>query len=74
MMQTATIPSMNEEESSAPPHSSGPNGLGYTLWRFDGQEWQIKKHCAAEGAVMGPPPAVDGRFKGQLRATACLAS
>ena len=72
-MQTAVIPSMNDP-SSAPPHSSGPEGLGYSVWKFDGQSWQLKKNCAAEGAVLSPPPAIEGKFKGQLRSTACVAA
>lgn len=73
MMQTAVVPTVVNEGSSAPPHSSGPEGLGYTLWRFDGNQWQIKKNCAVAGATPSPPPAIDGKFVGQLRSTACLA-
>ena len=73
MIREAVIPSMNDEES-APPHTSGPEGLGYTVWRFDGSQWQLKKNCAADGATLSPPPAVEGKFVGQLRATACVAA
>jgi hypothetical protein len=66
--------------SSGPPgSSSGPGGnsgsscLGYTMWEFDGQQWQVKKVCAIQGAVTSGPPVIPGRFKGQLRTTACVA-
>ncbi|QDV45148.1 hypothetical protein Enr13x_50220 [Stieleria neptunia] len=73
MMQTAIVSPVNREDSSAPPHSSGAEGLGYALWRFDGVQWQLKKNCALDGAAVGPPPTVPGKFAGQLRATACVA-
>ncbi|QEF97609.1 hypothetical protein Mal15_16500 [Stieleria maiorica] len=74
MMQTAIVRPVRNENSSAPPHSSGPEGFGYTLWRFDGSEWQIKKNCAVDGATVGPTPSVAGEFVGQLRATTCVAA
>jgi hypothetical protein len=43
------------------------------MWEFDGQQWQVKKVSAYQGAVTSEPPAIPGRFKGQLRATACVA-
>ncbi len=50
---------------------SAPQGL--TLWEYDGQAWQLKSVEAKNGGVAGDPPAIAGRFKGQLRATPCLA-
>lgn len=66
-------PVMSEPESNPPP-TSGPEGLGYTLWMFDGAQWQLKKDCALEGGMVSPPPSVPGKFKGQLRAIACVAA
>lgn len=72
-MKTATLEKTVSAEASEPPvGSSGPEGLGYTLWRFDGNQWKIKKDCAAEGAVASLPPTIPGEFEGQLRATACV--
>lgn len=72
-MQSATVPqNVGEEISEAPIGSSGPEGLGYTLWRYDGAQWRIKKDCPVEGAIASPPPTVKGEFEGQLRATACV--
>ncbi len=71
-MQSASIPNSVGEEASGPMLSSGPEGLGYTLWRFDGAQWQVKKDCPADGAVTSPPPAVSGEFEGQLRSTSCV--
>ncbi|MEM8668090.1 MAG: hypothetical protein AAGG48_11270 [Planctomycetota bacterium] len=72
-MQSAIVPKANVKEvSEGPMHSSGPEGLGYTLWRFDGSKWQIKKNCPVDGAVASPAPTFDGEFEGQLRATACV--
>ena len=50
---------------------SAPQGLTY--WEFDGESWQLKSVEANNGGVAGDPPTVPGRFKGQLRATPCLA-
>ncbi|MEM9364512.1 MAG: hypothetical protein AAGD07_00845 [Planctomycetota bacterium] len=55
-----------------PKQSSGPEGLGYTLWRYDGAQWHIKKDCPVEGAMASLPPTVPGEFDGQLRATSCV--
>ena len=59
---------------SQEPGSSGPEGLGYTLWMFDGQQWTLKKDCALEGALQGQPPTMPGKYKGQLKATACISA
>ena len=53
-------------------NSSGPSAFGYTMWEFDGERWQVKKVCAHQGAAVSEPPSIPGRFKGQLRATACV--
>ncbi|WP_182868584.1 hypothetical protein [Stieleria mannarensis] len=74
MIQTAIVSPVRNEDSSAPPHSSVTEGRGYTLWRYDGTAWQIKKHCAVGDAIAGPAPTVAGKFVGQLRATACVAA
>lgn len=72
-MQSATVPqNIGEDISEAPLYSSGPEGLGYTLWRFDGEKWLIKKDCPADGAKASPPPTIKGEFAGQLRATSCI--
>lgn len=72
-MLTATLPNMTGVRKSGQPNqSSGPEGLGYTMWRFDGSQWQMKKDCPAEGAVASLPPAIPGDFEGQLRATSCV--
>jgi len=59
---------------SNPQSSSGPEGLGYTLWEFNGSDWRLKKNCSAEGAMPSEPPSVPGKFADQLRATACVAA
>ena len=59
---------------SDPPGSSGPEGLGYTLWMYDGEQWSFKKNCACEGGTIGLPPVQAGKFRGQLRATACVSA
>ena len=59
-------------EGSKEPGSSGPEGLGYTLWMYDGDQWQVKKDCALEDGETGQAPTSAGKFKGQLRATACV--
>lgn len=72
-MLSATLTNMTgARNSGAPMQSSGPEGLGYTLWRYDGVKWQIKKDCPAEGAVTSLPPAIPGDFEGQLRSTSCV--
>ena len=54
--------------------SSGPEGRGYAIWEYDGADWQLKKNCAVQGAIVGQPPTIPGKFKGQLRATTCVAA
>jgi hypothetical protein len=74
VLQPVLCPQPRLAGSSGPSgNSSGPSCLGYTMWEFDGQQWQVKKVSAYQGAVTSEPPAIPGRFKGQLRATACVA-
>ncbi len=56
-------------------HSSGGQASAYgtTLWEFDGAQWNVKLNQPVDGGVVGEPPLLAGRFKGQLRTTPCLA-
>ncbi len=54
--------------------SSGPEGYGHSIWEFDGEHWQLKKTVALEGGIPSAPPSLPGKFKGQLRSTACVAA
>ena len=65
---------MQETPRPVASDGSGPDGLGYTLWMFDGREWQLKKDCSLEGATVSQPPELPGKFKGQIRAVACVAA
>ncbi|MCO8122331.1 hypothetical protein NHH03_11320 [Stieleria sp. TO1_6] len=58
---------------SREPGSSGSHALGYTLWMYDGESWKLKKDCSSEGASIGQPPVSPGKFRGQIRATSCVA-
>ncbi|QDT12580.1 hypothetical protein [Planctomycetes bacterium K23_9] len=72
-MQTATLTTPRSSGNrSNPPPTSGPSGCGYSIWQFDGSQWQLKKNCAIGDAQLGEPPAMEGKFKGQLRSTACV--
>ena len=56
-------------------HSGGtPPPLGYSVWEYSGQDWALKKVCADNGGVPSEPPTIQGKFKGQLRATPCVAA
>lgn len=44
------------------------SGTGYTLWEFDGNNWNIKQDRSIKGFVPSAPPKIPGRFRGQLRA------
>ncbi len=44
------------------------SGTGYTLWEFDGNNWNIKRDRSEKGFVPSTPPKISGRFRGQLRA------
>jgi hypothetical protein len=47
---------------------------GYVLWEFTGQAWEIKKDASAPGAMPSQPPVAPGKFVGQIRATASVAT
>jgi hypothetical protein len=44
---------------------------GYSVWRFDGQGWQVVTSKCAAGAVCGAPPREAGQFVGELRKKHC---
>ena len=54
--------------------SSGNRAVpkGKAIWEFDGKQWALKSLQAENGGVAGDPPSIQGRFKGQLRATPCV--
>lgn len=47
--------------------------MGHCVWEFTGETWELKKNQAENGGVPGPKPVQAGQFKGQLRATPCIA-
>jgi hypothetical protein len=44
---------------------------GYSIWRFDGQDWQVVASKCEEGAVCGAPPREAGQFVGEHRKKQC---
>jgi hypothetical protein len=44
---------------------------GYSIWRFDGQGWQVVTSKCAAGAVCGAPPREAGQFVGEHRKKHC---
>lgn len=48
--------------------AGGPISAGYCLWEFDGRSWVLKSDRCRQGYVPSAPPAIPGRFRGQLRA------
>ena len=43
--------------------------MGYALWHFTPQGWELKKNASFEGAVPSAPPQQAGEFIGQIRST-----
>ena len=53
---------------------SAPEAHGVCIWEFDGAEWKVKLIRENGRGVAGEPPRIQGRFRGQLRATPCVLS
>ena len=44
---------------------------GYSIWRFDGLNWQVMVSKCTEGAVCGLPPKEAGQYVGEHRKKNC---
>jgi hypothetical protein len=44
---------------------------GYSIWRFDGADWQVVSSKCAPGAVCGTPPREAGQYVGEHRKKHC---
>lgn len=43
--------------------------MGYALWAFTNDGWELKKDVSVEGARPSAPPTLAGQFVGQIRST-----
>ncbi len=52
------------QPAMAAPYSK--RDLGWSMWRFDGQQWELVEDCSAANACPRKPEAQRGRFVGQV--------
>ncbi|MCA8991019.1 MAG: hypothetical protein KDA69_03395 [Planctomycetaceae bacterium] len=43
--------------------------MGYALWEYTGNAWELRKDASIPGAQPSDPPQMPGLFRGQIRAT-----
>lgn len=43
--------------------------MGYALWLFTEEGWELKKDASVDGAKPSIPPKMPGQFVGQIRST-----